>query len=353
MWIIISCKDYRGEALRKLGIIVLVLLLVASIFVSGCASNNKGNESGVNETSAITELKFGYQPSTHQIAYMTAAEKGWWKEDLAPYGVKDITEKSFPTGDPEMVAMKTGDIDVAYVGAAPVITAISQGVDAKIVAPVQINGSSLVLRSEYKYQSPKDLKGLTIATYPPGTIQDTLLREWLKKNGLNPDKDVSIRPMTAGDAITAISAKQVAAAFLPEPSPTVIEKQGAGHVVVRSGQMEPNHACCVLVVSGKLIREHPDIVEQIVKTHINATEYNNAHMDEAAQIFSNKTSVDLDTTKSSLKEWDGAWITDPVLIENSTVNYSKTQYDLGYIPKTLTKDDIFDTSFYDKAVSGK
>jgi len=335
--------------LKKLSIIVLVLLLVASIFVSGCASNDKSN---------VTELKFGYQPSTHQIAYMTAAEKGWWKQDLASYGVKDITEKSFPTGDPEMVALKTGDIDVAYVGAAPVITAISQGVDAKIVAPVQINGSSLVLRSEYKYESPKDLKGRTIATYPPGTIQDTVLREWLKKNGLDPDKDVSIRPMTAGDAITAISANTsgkpaVDAAFLPEPSPTVIEKQGAGRTVVKSGQMDPNHACCVLVVSGKLIKEHPDIVEQIVKTHINATEYNNAHMDEAAQIFSNKTSVDLETVKTSLKEWDGAWITDPLLVEDSTVNYSKTQYDLGYISKTLTKDDIFDTSFYDKAVSGK
>lgn len=335
--------------MKKLSIIVLVLLLVASIFVSGCASNDKSN---------VTELKFGYQPSTHQIAYMTAAEKGWWKQDLASYGVKDITEKSFPTGDPEMVALKTGDIDVAYVGAAPVITAISQGVDAKIVAPVQINGSSLVLRSEYKYESPKDLKGRTIATYPPGTIQDTVLREWLKKNGLDPDKDVSIRPMTAGDAITAISANTsgkpaVDAAFLPEPSPTVIEKQGVGRTVVKSGQMDPNHACCVLVVSGKLIKEHPDIVEQIVKTHINATEYNNAHMDEAAQIFSNKTSVDLETVKTSLKEWDGAWITDPSLVEDSTVNYSKTQYDLGYISKTLTKDDIFDTSFYDKAVSGK
>ncbi len=65
-----------------------------------------------------------------------------------------------------MQAMMAGDLDVAYVGAAPVITALSQGLDAKIVEPVQINGSSLVLRPEYKYESPKDLKGLTIATYP-------------------------------------------------------------------------------------------------------------------------------------------------------------------------------------------
>ena len=344
--------------MKKLGII-LALLLVASIFVSGCASNNdnKGNlsnnTSGVQGASPVTEIKFGYQPSTHQIAYMTADAKGWWKEDLAPYGVQNIKENSFPTGDPEMQSMMAGDLDVAYVGSAPVVTALSRGLDAKIVAAVQINGSSLVLRPEYKYESPKDLKGLKIATYPPGTIQDTLLRNWLKENGLDPNKDVTIIGMTAGDATSALAAKKVDAVFLPHPSPAIIEKQGNGRIIVQSGEMEPGHACCVLVVSGKLIREHPDIVEQIVKTHIKATEYNNAHMDEAAQIFSNKTSVDLETVKASFKEWDGKWITDPATIENSVVNYSKIQSDLGYIPRPLTNEEIFDTSFYDKAVTGK
>lgn len=349
--------------MKKLGIL-LALLLVASIFVSGCASNNENkgnvsdnktvasNASGSQGGAPVTEIKFGYQPSTHQIAYMTAAAKDWWKQDLAPFGITNIKENSFPTGDPEMQAMMSGDLDVAYVGSAPVITALSQGLDAKIVAPVQTNGSSLVLRNESKYESPKDLKGLKIATYPPGTIQDTVLREWLTENGIDPAKDVTIVPMTPGDAMTAIAAKKVDAVFLPHPSPTIVEKQGNGRTIVQSGEMEPNHACCVLVVSGKLIREHPDIVEQIVKTHIKATKYNNENMDEAAQIFSNKTTVDVATVEESFKEWDGKWITDPAQIENSVVNYSKVQSDLGYIQKPLTAESIFDTSFYDKAVSG-
>jgi NitT/TauT family transport system substrate-binding protein len=178
-----------------------------------------------------------------------------------------------------------------------------------------------------------------------------LIREWLKENGLDPEKDVTILGMTPGDAVTAISAKQVDAVFLPHPSPTVVEKEGNGRIIVQSGEMEANHSCCVLVVSGKLIREHPDIVEQIVKTHIKATEYNQAHVDEAAQIYSNKTTENVDTVKTSLKEWDGKWITDPALIENSAVNYSNIQHDLGYIPKSLTQEEIFDTSFYDKAIS--
>lgn len=327
--------------------------MVASIFVSGCASDNEGTDENVTATEAptITELNIGYQPSTHQIAYMTAYEKGWWQEDLAPYGITKINEYVFPTGAPEMQAMLSGDLDVAYVGAAPVITALSQNLDAKIVAPVQINGSSLVLRPEHEYESPEDLKGLRIATFPTGTIQDTLIREWLKENGLDPEKDVTLLGMTPGDAVTAISAKQVDAVFLPHPSPAVIEKEGNGRIIVQSGEMEANHSCCVLVVSGKLIRENPEIVEQIVKTHIKATEYNQEHMDEAAQIYSNKTTENVDTVKTSLEEWDGKWITDPALIENSAVNYSNVQYELGYIPKSLTQEEIFDTSFYDKVMS--
>lgn len=326
--------------------------MVASIFVSGCASDSEDtDENATAEAPAITELNIGYQPSTHQIAYMTAYEKGWWQEDLAPYGITKINEYQFPTGAPEMQAMMSGDLDVAYVGAAPAITALSQGLDAKIVSPVQINGSSLVLRPEYEYESPEDLKGLKIATFPTATIQDTLLREWLKENGLDPEKDVTILGMTPGDAVTAISAKQVDAVFLPHPSPTVVEEEGNGRTIVQSGEMSPNHACCVLLVSGELIREHPDIVEQIVKTHIKATEYNQENEEEAAQIYANKTTENIEVVKKSIEEWDGKWITDPAIIEDSSVNYANIQYELGYIQKPLTEEEIFDTSFYEAAVN--
>jgi len=327
--------------LKKSSILILTLLLIASIFASGCADNEDD----------ITELNIGYQPSTHQIAYMTAYEKGWWQEDLEPYGITKINEYQFPTGAPEMQAMMAGSLDVAYVGAAPAITALSQGLDAKIVEPVQINGSSIVLRPEFEYESPEDLKGLKIATFPPGTIQDTLIRNWLKENGLDPEKDVTILGMTPGDAVTAISAKQVDAVFLPHPSPSVIEAEGNGRTIVQSGEMSPNHACCVLLVSGELIREHPDIVEQIVKTHIKATEYNLANPDEAAQIYSNKTTENVEVIRTSIEEWDGEWITDPELIKESTVEYANIQYELNYTQKSLTEEEIFDTSFYEKVVN--
>lgn len=315
------------------------ILVLALAFTCGCTGQ---------EETKITEVRIGYQPSTHQIAHMTALEKGWWQEDLAPFGIEEITDREFPTGAPEMTAMVAGELDIAYVGAAPFVAAVSNsGLDAKIVAGVQVQGSNLVLRPEIPYEGPEDLKGLTIATFPPGTIQDTILRDWLRMNGLTPDEDVTIAPMGPGDAITAISAGQVDGVFLPHPSPAIIESNGNGRSVIASGEMFQNHACCVLVASGDLIRNQPAIVEQIVRTHIRATEYNTENPDEAAGIFARKVGQDIEVIRKSLQDWDGTWISNPNLIVDSVVSYTEVQFELGYIDQPLTKDDLFDTSFYD------
>jgi NitT/TauT family transport system substrate-binding protein len=112
--------------------------------------------------------------------------------------------------------------------------------------------------------------------------------------------------------------------------------------------MWPNSAANALVVSGKLIREHPDLVEQIIKTHINATNFANAHPMEAAEIYSNRTGQDQKTIEYSLQTWDGKWISDPRIEIPSTMEYARVNYELNYTPRLLTEDELFDTSLYEK-----
>jgi len=282
------------------------------------------------------------------MAAITAIDKGWFKDDLAPLGVVNVSDKVFTSGPPEMQAMMAGELDVAYVGAAPVLTALATGLDAKIIAGVNTQGSDLVVRNDLDYKGPQSLSGLTIATFLPGSIQDTILRDWLQKNNLTPDKDVFIKGMSPGDAVTAITAGKVDAVFLPTPSPSTITNQGKGKIVVRSGEMYPNHTCCVLVVSGKLIREHPEIVRQIIATNDKAVAWNAANLDDAAVIYSTKTGAKLADVTASLKEWDGSWASDPNIIVAPVLDYATMEYNLGYIKKPLTKDEIFDLTFYTK-----
>ena len=339
--------------MRKL---ILVVVLAAVVVISlGCISAPEKKQENESTLAAptkvpgnITTLRIGYQPSTHQIAEMVASAKGWWTEDLKPFGVVTIQEKEFQSGPPEMQGMLAGALDVAYVGTAPPITAIAQGLDAKIVAAVNINGSDLVLGPDVAYNGPKSLEGLSIGTFPPGSIQDIVMKKWLTDNNVDISK-IQIRGMGPSDAVTAIEAGKINGVFLPHPSPSQIVLDGKGRSVIQSGQMWPDHACCSLLISGKLIREHPDLVNQIIKTHIKATNYVNANPEDAAKIYANRTKQNLTVVEASMKNWDGKWVSDPTIQIPSTVQYAKVDKDLGYINKTLTKEDLFDTSFYEKA----
>ncbi len=329
--------------MRRDFLITAVAVGLVAVIALGCI--------GTDEEKKITTLRIGYQPSTHQVAEMVAMEEGWWLSDLLPFGIEKVQDYEFPSGPPEMQAMLGGNLDIAFVGAAPPISAIAQGLDAKIVASVQKNGSDLVVSPGVVYEGPQSLVGLKVATFPPGSIQDTVFKKWLQENGIDP-AEIDIKSMGPGDATTAISAKRVDAVFLPHPSPTIIELQGNGEAVVASGEMWPNHACCCLVVSGELMREEPEMVEQIVKTHIRATEYINENPTRAAEIYSAKTGQNLTMVQHSIENWDGAWISDPHEIIPSVVEFARVDYELGYTGETLlTEDDLFDTDFFDRVTS--
>lgn len=340
----------KSSSIAAFALLAIALLLItAGCTQSSGTPTSSATKAAVTTSSPIKEIRIGYQPSTHQMAEVTAMQKGWFKQDLAALGVENVSDRVFPTGAPEMQAMLAGDLDVAYVGAAPVLSAVATGLDAKIVAGVNTQGSDLVVANSVNYTGPASLKGLKIATFQAGTIQDTILRDWLAKNNISADKDVTIVGMGPGDAVTAITAGKVDAVFLPTPSPSTIVSQGKGKIVVHSGEMYPNHTCCVMVVSGKLIREHPEIVKQILATNDKAVAWNEQNLDEAAQIFADKTGAKIDDVKASLKEWDGNWASDPNIIVDPVLSYAKIQHDLGYIKKNLTKDDLFDLSFYKKS----
>jgi len=192
--------------------IVLSLIAIVSIALivifAGCVEEKA--------PSKMTTLYMGCQPINHQTAAMLASEKGWWEEDLAKFGIEKVEMKEFSSGPPEMHAMLAGDLDVAYVGMAPPISAMYEGLDAKLIAGVETRGDALVIRSDLadKYNGPHSLKGMSIATYPPGSIPHTILSKWLLDNGIDPEKDVDMKAMGPSDAVTAIGAKAIDAAFI-------------------------------------------------------------------------------------------------------------------------------------------
>jgi NitT/TauT family transport system substrate-binding protein len=264
-------------------------------------------------------VRIGYQATIHHLALMAAAEKG-----LLPTG---YNMSVFPSGVPEIQAMKDGKLDAIYVCTSPLIAPIKKGLDAKIVAGVNVNGSAFV--SKQLYVGPNSLNGLKVGV-APGSLQELILKKIIKDYNLTTTiTDASNYPAAAD------------AAFLPEPLPSKHEGMGHGKVVVTSEDLMGTHACCGMAVSGKLIREQPALVRQMVKAQKDATTYiqNNIHDD--AKIFSKYANEPIGTVQVALKKWNkNWWISDPNLLIKDTMDYAKL---MGI---TINQEDLFDTSFY-------
>jgi NitT/TauT family transport system substrate-binding protein len=64
---------------------------------------------------------------------------------------------------------------------------------------------------------PHVAAGADNATNLPGSIQDSVLRKWLKDNGID-DKKLETSTMAARDAVTSQGAGMIDGFFIPPPS---------------------------------------------------------------------------------------------------------------------------------------
>ncbi len=301
-------------------------------------------------------LRIGYQPITDHLALMIAMEKGWLMEGLKKYGIKKIELKEFPTGPQEIHAMMGGEIDIVYVGSAPVIAGIYEGLPAKIIAGVHLQGYALVLKKEIAktYKDVFSLKGLKIATYPPGSVPYIVFVKWLMDKGISPD-ELSIKTMGPSDGVLAMEMGDVDGIFLPPPYPVIIVEKGIGDIVETSKTIWKGHACCVIAARNELIDKTQEILVEMIRIHIKATEYVKNHPDEAVETFSKWTNIKPSTIKLAFKLLDMDWIHDPEISIPSVLEYAKVIYQLNkeryQKRQPLGVEEIFYLPLYKKAIS--
>ncbi|RLF08927.1 MAG: hypothetical protein DRJ62_07620, partial [Thermoprotei archaeon] len=335
---------------------VVVIGLVVAVVVIGALAYLMLSSPSSSQLQSVV-IRIGYQPSTHQVAEFILVEKNWIVEEAKKLGYNvTIVEEMFPSGPPEMERFMSGALDVVYVGATPVIAEVGHAIDtgapiAKIVAPANTMGSALVMRSDFNYTGPQSLKGCRIGVFPPGSIQDTVMKKWLKDNGLTyggPGEDVDVVLVSGGpqELVESLCAGHIDGALLPSPSPEILEMRGVGKIVVTSSEMWPNHACCVVAISDKFIRDYRDLAVLIVKLHIKAQQFISENVSETIDIATTRLSRDWQYNESFTRMvMEKSYIENPThmefptdlnLIVDSVMEFAEVHYELGYIPVHLT-----------------
>lgn len=79
------------------------------------------------------------------------------------------------------------------------------------------------------------LRGLRLGITRPGAASDVYMRYYVKRAGLNPDRDVQIVSVGGrGPLLAALRTKQIDAFHLSAPSPYIAERDGYGIVIIKS-----------------------------------------------------------------------------------------------------------------------
>ncbi len=331
--------------------------LLIICFVSAQAFASPGEEGPIAE---LTEVTVGYMPIL-PVAQCFIVEGLDWAKDA---GLRfDMVR--FPNGPAMVQALASGKLDIMYFGIGPAMVARSRGIDIKVLASNIVEQIAFIadpkLASHYDAADPatmfsqfqtKENRRVKIATFPTGSVPDTVLKHWIIEMLDMDIEDVEILAMGADQVLQAMLAGKVDAAAILEPVLTIVQERRPDiRVLARSAEMFPNQPGAVLAVRSEFMEAHPEQIEKLVALHIKATDYLVENPQEAASViqkFIGQGLVPVETIEKALRSPSTNFISDVHAIIEPTETMYRFQLEQGSIQQELDLSTLFDTSVYDR-----
>lgn len=185
-----------------------------------------------------------------------------------------------------------GELDFAYVGTPPALTARARSIGVNITnAPVVIGsanleGSALVVNPNL-IKSIKDLNNKRIATPGTGTIQDVMITIYTKANNIT----ITKYPGRIADLVLQYGRGEIDGFIGWEPFPSMAIHQHNASILLTSHDMMPNHQCCVLVTTERIYNTRSDLVEKMLSAHNAAIDFILNNPSAAKRIAIEKTKL--------------------------------------------------------------
>ncbi|WP_407413964.1 ABC transporter substrate-binding protein [Methanobrevibacter sp.] len=307
---------------KIIGLLIAIAVLLIIIFtLYGMSSDNEDT------------VKIGYLPTDHDSALFVANATGMFKDA----GV-DVELHEYNNGGDLMSAMASGELDVGYVGIPPVIYSMTKGVPIKIVAGAQNEGSGLVCQNS-SINSTSDLKGKIVATPGEASIQSVLLKYDLNKSGLN-ISNIESPSMKVSSMNDALRTGSIDGMLTYEPYVTISQKLNNKTLLKSSGDILPDHPCCVVVMNKKFISKESDNAKKILDVHKKATDKIIENPEEIVKYLPPHIVPNAEIEKESLTHIK--WVSDlNDTYKKNVIEFMNIEKDLGIIEKTIPQEKLF------------
>jgi NitT/TauT family transport system substrate-binding protein len=310
---------------------------------------------------AQTVIHVGAFPNITHSQAMVGKANGWFEKRMGPKVTIDW--KSFNAGPSAIEALFAGAIDMTYIGPNPAISGYvrSNGEALRIVAGATSGGAALVVRNDSGIQKPEDFHGKKVASPQMGNTQDVALRAWLIAHGMkSTDKggDVQVIPLANPDQLTLFMKKELDGAWAPEPWATRLIREGNGRLFLDERELWPNGQFVTshLIVRTQFLKEHPDLVKDWIRAHVEVTEWIGGHLPEAKKLLNQQ--IQKETGKplpdALLDDAFGRMTVTYDPLRSSLMTAAKSAFDAGFLGRQMPDlSSLYDLSLLNQVLAEK
>lgn len=288
----------------------------------------------------------------HSIFYApqyVAIEEGYFKDE----GL-DLALVTGFGADKTMTAVISGEADIGFMGAEASVYAYQEGATDPVVNFAQLTqraGNFLVAREEMPDFKWEDLKDKKVLGGRKGGMPEMVFEYILRKNGLDPQKDLTIDQSIDFGSTAAAFTGDTSAAFTVEfePSATALEKEGAGYVVASLGVDSGYVPYTSYSAKTSYMEKNPEIIQKFTNALQKGMEYVQSHTpEEIAEVIAPQfAETDLDTVTAIVKRYydQDTWKSNLIFEKESFELLEDILEDSGELSERVSYEDLVTTKY--------
>lgn len=292
----------------------------------------------------------------HSIFYApqyVAIEEGYFAEE----GLNLTLVTGFGA-DKVLTALISGEADIGFMGAEASIYAYQEGATDPAVNFAQLTqraGNFLVAREEMPDFKWEDLKGKKVLGGRKGGMPEMVFEYILRKNGLDPQKDLTIDQSIDFGSTAAAFIGDASADFTVEfePSATALEKEGAGYVVASLGVDSGYVPYTSYSAKTSYMQKNPEVIQKFTNALQKGMEYVQTHTpEEIAKVIAPQfAETDLDTVTTIVKRYydQDTWKSNLIFEKESFELLEEILEDVGELNERVAYEDLVTTEYAEKA----
>lgn len=319
---------------------LFTLTMAAALALS---SINSVNVFAASDSSKEITVNIGDQAAF--FLFKIAEEKGFLEDAFKDDNVTFHSEIFVNMGPAIIEAMAADDVDLSMVGTFPIVNAVNNGNEIKILSSGNYteDGFHLVVNPGSDITSVDQLKGKKIGV-ATGTLEHMIVLQLLQKYKLT--DQVDLVNLSMSDALTAVLSGDVDAALLNSSALAEAEKNGAKTIATNK---ETGLIVNPVIGRKEFVEENPEITSKFLKVLDETATWIDENEDEAIKIAAKVTGADEESTRVSLEARERKISVDDDLLKDpveETLEFAKEQ---GLVDDSLSYDDIVDTSYFENA----